>query len=35
MSHERDSWVERNWQVFVIAFGLVFLTVLVSFKPGW
>jgi hypothetical protein len=32
-SKHSESWVERNWQVFVIAFGLIFLTLLVSFHP--
>lgn len=34
MSVLKESWVDRYWQVFVILFGLVFVTVLVSFKPG-
>jgi len=31
---EKESWVDRYWQVLVILFGLIFVTVLVSFKPG-
>ncbi len=29
-----SSWVDRYWQVLVIGFGLVFVTILISFKPG-
>ena len=35
MSHEQDCFVERRWSWFVIAFGIVFLAILVSFKPTW
>jgi hypothetical protein len=27
------SWVDRYWQVLVILFGVIFVTVLVTFKP--
>lgn len=33
--HSKDSVVERYWQVGLIAFGLAFLTLLVSFHPFW
>ncbi len=32
-SHDSTSWIERNWQVFVILYGLVFVSILVSFHP--
>jgi hypothetical protein len=31
---ERESWVDRYWQVLVILFGLIFVSILVTFKPG-
>jgi hypothetical protein len=31
--HDHEPWIERNWQVLVIAFGLIFVTVLVTFAP--
>jgi hypothetical protein len=33
MSHEQQTWLDRNWQVLVILFGILFVTFLVSFKP--
>ena len=33
--HEPDSWVERNWQVLVILYGVIFVSILASFKPTW
>jgi steroid 5-alpha reductase family enzyme len=34
LATERESWVDRWWPLLVIGFGLVFVSVLVSFKPG-
>ena len=31
--HEKDSWLDRWWPLLVILFGLIFVSVLVSFKP--
>jgi len=31
----KESWLDRWFPLLVIAFGLVFLTLLVSFKPHW
>ena len=33
MSSSRESVVDRWWPVLVILFGLIFISVLVSFKP--
>lgn len=33
--HEQDSVVERYWAVLVITFGVLFVTLLVSFHPSW
>lgn len=33
MSASRESWVDRYWPWLVILFGLIFVSVLVSFKP--
>lgn len=32
-SHEHKSWFDRNWQVLVILYALLFVTCLVSFNP--
>jgi hypothetical protein len=32
-SHESLSWVENWWPFFLILFGLLFVTLLVSFAP--
>jgi hypothetical protein len=32
-SHESGSWVDEWWPLLVIAFGLIFVTLLVSFHP--
>ena len=32
-SHKPDSFLDRNWQVLVILFGIGFVTLLVSFHP--
>lgn len=36
-SSKRDVgvWFDRWWPAFLIAFGLIFVTCLVSFKPAW
>ena len=31
--HKSTPWWENYWQAFVIGFGLIFLTLLVSFHP--
>jgi hypothetical protein len=33
MSSSRESVLDRWWPVLVILFGLIFVSVLVSFKP--
>jgi hypothetical protein len=35
MSSSRDSVLDRWWPGLVILFGLIFVSVLVSFKPGY
>ncbi len=32
-SHDSDSFLETWWPLFVILFGVVFVTLLVSFHP--
>ena len=32
-SHEAESWVDRYGLLFVILYGLVFVSILVSFSP--
>jgi hypothetical protein len=32
-SHERGFWLDRWWPLFVILFGVTFVSILVSFKP--
>jgi len=34
MSSSKESWLDRYWTVLVILFGLIFVTVLITFKPG-
>lgn len=34
LASEREPWVDRWWPLLVICFGLVFVSVLVTFKPG-
>lgn len=34
-SHESGHWVERNWYWLVILYGVLFLTLLVSYAPSW
>jgi len=31
--NEPGSFIDRNWQVLVILFGIAFVTLLVSFHP--
>ena len=31
--HDRESWLDRNGLVLVILYGLIFVTVLVTFNP--
>ena len=36
MSHEvEQTWVERNWLVLVIAFGVAFVLILALYHPGF
>ena len=36
MSHEVEQpWIERNWQVLVIAFGVGAVTLLALYHPGY
>ena len=36
MSHEVEQpWIERNWQVFVIAFGVGCVALLAFYHPGY
>ena len=36
MSHEvEQTWIERNWQALVIAFGVLFVAILVFLHPGF
>jgi len=32
-SHEKEFWLEQWWPLFVIGFGTIFVSILVSFKP--
>jgi hypothetical protein len=32
-SHQSEPWIDTWWPALVIAFGLLFVTLLVSFKP--
>ena len=32
-SSETESWIDRWWPLLVILFGLVFVTLLVTFSP--
>ncbi len=32
-SNEAGSWVDRWWQVLVILFGVIFVTILDTFAP--
>jgi hypothetical protein len=33
-SHDRGWWFDNWFQLLVILFGIIFVTILVSFKPG-
>ena len=33
LASKREPWVDRWWPLLVILFGLIFVAVLVSFKP--
>jgi hypothetical protein len=33
MSVSRESWLDRWWPLLVICFGLIFVSMLVSFHP--
>lgn len=32
-SHESEPWIDTWWPVLVITFGVIFVTILVSFNP--
>ena len=32
-SHEQEPWIDTWWPALVITFGIIFVTILVSFKP--
>lgn len=34
-SHNTESFLERYWQGLVIVYGLIFVSILVSFAPTW
>jgi len=34
LATERESWVDRWWPLLLILFGVVFVSVLVSFHPA-
>jgi hypothetical protein len=34
-SHESQPWIDTYWPALVIAFGVLFVSILVSFKPTW
>jgi hypothetical protein len=31
----KDHWMEHNWPFLVILFGLLFVTLIVTFQPTW
>jgi hypothetical protein len=33
MTHQTESWVERNWYWLVVLFGLIFVLCLDTFNP--
>jgi hypothetical protein len=33
LASEREPWLDRWWPLLVILFGVLFVTILVSFKP--
>lgn len=34
VASEREAWVDRWWPLLLIVFGVIFVTVLVTFKPS-
>jgi hypothetical protein len=34
LANDREVWVDRWWPLLLILFGVLFVTVLVSFKPA-
>jgi len=34
LASERESWVDRWWPLLLILFGVLFVSILVTFKPG-
>ncbi len=32
-AEEKEVWLDRWWQLLVILFGIIFVSILVSFKP--
>jgi hypothetical protein len=34
-SSSKSDWLDRWWPLFLIVFGAIFVTCLVSFKPFW
>jgi hypothetical protein len=34
-SHEKARWIDRNWWLFVIAFGILCVTVINVWNPRW
>jgi hypothetical protein len=33
--HSEDSWLDRNGTALVIVYGILFVTLIVSFHPFW
>lgn len=33
LARERESWLDRWWLLFLILFGLIFVTFILAFKP--
>jgi hypothetical protein len=34
-SPAKQSWLDTWWQLLLISFGVIFVTILVSFNPTW
>jgi hypothetical protein len=34
LASKREPWVDRWWLVLLILFGLIFVSFIVTFKPG-
>lgn len=32
MSHQQNTWLDRNWQIFLIIFGISFALICGNFK---